>query len=90
MLRLVLLRPGEHNARYKLLPHRGLEMRFVEAADSEEPMIAFGAIDEKGAGSVFYVTNIEQVAPHNRGESEVMFTCDDIVRRAKALIISSS
>lgn len=90
MLRLVLLRPGMDNAKYKLLPHRGLEARLVEAAGDALQMFALGGVDDKGVSSVFYVGNIEQLAAPEHVESEVLFTCDDTMRGTKALIISSS
>lgn len=90
MLRLVLLRPGEDNAKYKLLPHRGLETRLVEATADEQKMIALGGVDERGAGSTFYVTNVEQLSSSDHSKSEALFTCDDTMRGTKALIISSS
>lgn len=90
VLRLVLLRPGMDNAKYKLLPHRGLEARLVEAAGDALQMFALGGVDDKGVSSVFYVGNIEQLAAPEHVESEVLFTCDDTMRGTKALIISSS
>lgn len=90
MLRLVLLRPGEENAKYRLLPHRGLETRLTEATEDDHQMVTFGGVDDRGSGSMFYVTNIEQVATPDVDHSEAIFTCDDTMRGAKALIISSS